>query len=315
MPISEFELIKRYFHFPEPQRSDVALGIGDDCALLRPPAGQQLAVSTDTLVSGIHFFPDVDPQSLGHKSLAVNLSDLAAMGAQPAWVTLAISLPQAEESWLASFSYGFLQLAQRYQVQLVGGDTTRGPLSITVQVMGFVDPGRILRRDAACVGDAVYVTGSLGGAALALRLLQQPDVGEISAPLLASLLTPVPRVEFGVAATRYARCGIDISDGLMADLGHIAAASGVGIELQLETLPLAPLCDHSLALSGGDDYELCLTVSPGQCQNLETLAKEQGLQLTRIGGVITGAGVRCVDASGQCFDSETGGFDHFRTED
>ncbi len=323
MSLSEFELIRRYFQSPEPNRSDVILGIGDDCALLQPAAAQQLALSTDTLVSGIHFFPDVDPESLGHKVLAVNLSDLAAMGAQPAWVSLAITLPRVDELWLSSFSGGFSRLAKKYNVQLVGGDTTRGPLSITVQVMGFVNPNESLRRDAACSGDSVYVTGTLGDAALALQMLQREGMDSVSNELLQQLLMPMPRVEFGVALSQYTNCAIDVSDGLLADLGHIATTSGVGVELQLDKLPLsAQYMDsveseksYSLALTGGDDYELCLTVKPEQCSNVESLAQEQGLQLTRIGRVVSGSGVRCVDESGRIVALETGGFDHFQNSD
>jgi len=320
MSLSEFELIRCYFQSSGANRADVILGIGDDCALLQPAAAQQLAVSTDTLLSGVHFFPDVDPKSLGHKALAVNLSDLAAMGAQPAWVSLAITLPSVDESWLSSFSNGFSRLAKKYNVQLVGGDTTRGPLSITVQVMGFVSPNQSLRRDAACSGDSVYVTGTLGDAALALQMLQREDIGNVPNGLLQQLLTPTPRVEFGIALPKYTNCAIDVSDGLLADLGHIATASCVGVELQLDKLPLSAQYlagvedgkSRSLALTGGDDYELCLAVKPEQCSNVESLAQEQGLQLTRIGRVVSGSGVHCVDESGRIVALETGGFDHFQ---
>jgi len=322
MSLSEFELIKRYFDKTEPCRSDVILGIGDDCALLQPPVGQQLAVSTDTLVSGIHFFPDVDPEALGHKALAVNLSDLAAMGARPAWVTLAITLPQADEAWLVAFSQGFSHLAREHQLQLVGGDTTRGPLSITVQVMGFVDPQGSLRRDAAVIGDSVYVTGTIGDAALALQQLQSGNT-QISQPLLEQLLKPQPRVGFGCAATSYARCAIDISDGLLADLGHIAEASQVGLDIELDTLPLStpyiecvgPEDQGRIALAGGDDYELCLTVSAENRKNIEQLANRQGLRLTCVGRVVAPQGIRCLNAEGEDIKLGAGGFDHFRCDD
>jgi len=283
MAISEFEVIQRYFQSAEVNRNDVVLGIGDDCALLKPPADFLLATSTDTLVSGVHFFPDVDPESLGHKALAVNLSDLAAMGANPAWVTLALSLPHTDEPWLAAFSRGFARLAKEYGVQLVGGDTTRGPLSITVQVTGFVSPKKSLRRDAACSGDLVYVTGVLGDAALALQLIENGDAN-IPEQLMEQLQSPTPRVKFGQAATSFSSCAIDISDGLLADLGHIAKASDVGVQLEYEAIPVSSQYvryledDRSLALSGGDDYEIVLTVKPSQSVSVEVLAQQQGLK-------------------------------------
>lgn len=322
MPLSEFELIRRYFQEFELNRSDVVLGIGDDCALLQPPVGQQLAISADTVVSGVHFYPDVDPVTLGHKALAVNLSDLAAMGATPAWVTMAITLPAVDESWLEGFSRGFATLAKSHCIQLVGGDTTRGPLSVTIQVMGFVDPVRSLRRDAAITEDHIYVTGTLGDAATALQCIQE-DITDTPPSLLDQLQMPEPRTRFGCAVTEYAKCAIDISDGLLADLGHIVSASGVGAEIELSALPLsddyrALSTDKNpwqLALSGGDDYELCITVPPANCERVENLALQQGLELTRIGSIVSGVGVRCLDDNGQEIDRPTGGFDHFKSAD
>jgi len=292
------------------------LGIGDDCALLDPPAGKQLAVTMDTLVAGRHFVPHVEPESLGHKALAVNLSDLAAMGAEPAWATLALSLPEVDEQWLESFARGFSRLAAEYAVQLVGGDTTRGPLSISIQVQGFVDPGMALRRDGAHPGDSIYVTGDLGLAALELFLLQQ---GRLDWPADA-LDKPWPRVREGMSLAGIASAAIDVSDGLLADLGHICQASGTGARIQCTKLPLDQRLkqhiqstgDWSLPLSGGDDYQLCFTVSPHRQQQLEQLMREQGFSFTLIGEMEAGRGVRVIMPDGKQAKPVAGGFDHFR---
>ncbi|MGB5467180.1 MAG: thiamine-phosphate kinase, partial [Sedimenticolaceae bacterium] len=241
MSVSEFDLIRDYFARATGARADVLLGIGDDCALLRPPPGLALAVSVDTLVAGRHFLVDADPLHLGHKALAVNLSDLAAMGAQPAWATLALTLPQVDRNWLRAFMDGFAALAATHDVQLVGGDTTRGPLSITVQVHGFVDSLLALRRSGARAGDRIMVSGTVGDAGLALQLMQQnPGGGSVDSRLSRRLDRPTPRVALGRLLVGQASAAIDVSDGLIADLGHICDASGVGARVELARLPLSP---------------------------------------------------------------------------
>ena len=270
----------------------------------------------DTLVAGRHFLPDVDPESLGHKSLAVNLSDLAAMGAEPAWATLALTLPHVDEQWLTSFARGFSHLAAEYDVQLVGGDTTRGPLSISIQLMGFVDADMALRRDGARPGDLIYVTGELGLAALELSLLQQGRL-DWSADALDK---PWPRVKEGMALAGIASAAIDISDGLLADLGHICHASGTGARIQYAGLPVDSRVkqasqsteDWSLPLSGGDDYQLCFTVSPHRRQQLEQLAREQGFSFSLIGYIESGREVQVVMPDGKLAKPVVSGFDHFR---
>jgi thiamine-monophosphate kinase len=316
MALSEFQLIQRYFSKLTQTRDDVVLGIGDDCALLDPPVGKQLAVTMDTLVAGRHFVPDVDPESLGHKALAVNLSDLAAMGAEPAWATLALSLPDVDEQWLASFARGFSHLAAEYAVQLVGGDTTSGPLSISIQVLGFVDPDMALRRDGAHPGDSIYVTGELGLAALELCLLQQ-DLLDWCADALDK---PWPRVKEGMALAGIASAAIDISDGLLADLGHICQASGTGARIQCAMLPLDQRVkqhiqstgDWSLPLSGGDDYQLCFTVAPHRQQQLEQLMQEQGFCFSLIGQIEPGQDVQVIMPDGRRIKPAVSGFDHFK---
>jgi thiamine-monophosphate kinase len=241
MALTEFNLIERYFTRPAAAPDpDVILGIGDDAALVRVPTGMELAVATDTLVEGVHFPPQTAPETIGHKALAVNLSDMAAMGAEPRWATLALTLPQADEDWLTAFSSGFLALAAAEGVQLIGGDTTRGPLSITVQILGLLPSGSALRRSGACAGDLVYVTGTLGDAGLALRMLQHAHgSAAVAAPLAQRLNQPQPRTQEGLALRGIASAAIDISDGLCADLGHILAASGVGAHINLAALPLS----------------------------------------------------------------------------
>ena len=317
---SEFDLIARYFSRSAVQRADVVLGVGDDCALLAVPAGRQLAVSIDTLVEGTHFAPDADPRALGHKALAVNLSDLAAMGPEPAWAPLALTLPAADENWLAAFAAGFLALAGQHGVQLVGGDTTRGPRSITVQVHGFVEPDRALRRDRARAGDLVYVTGTLGDAGLALLAQQGLFVGlGRVAGLRDRLDRPTPRLTEGRALAGIASAAIDISDGLAADLGHVCAASGVGATLHLDRLPCSPAVrsyvaetgDWSVPLAAGDDYELCVTVPAARQAAIEALAAELPAGLHWIGVIERRPGVRLVLPDGTLLDEAPAGYDHF----
>lgn len=318
---SEFALIDRYFTQQAP-RSDVALGIGDDCALLIPPTNQQLVVTTDALVSGVHFFPDAPPSSLGHKVLAVSLSDLAAMGATPAWFTLALTLPCADALWLEQFAQGLFTLAQQHQMQLVGGDTTGGALTIlTVHAQGFVPPGLALQRSAAQVGDAIYVTGTLGDAGLALAMLR--GTATVAAQhrryLQQRLERPTPRIAQGLALRGLAHAAIDLSDGLAQDLGHILQRSAVGARLEVERLPLSPALRASLtadaaihmALTAGDDYELCFTVPPSRTQQLEALCRTWDCPCSNIGVISAELGLRLQRADGTNFALQDTGYQHF----
>jgi len=269
MPLSEFSLIERFFAKTHPRNAATRLGIGDDCALLSIPAGQELALTTDTMVENVHFFAGAEPAALGHKLLAVNLSDLASMGAKPIAVTLALTLPQVDEAWLAAFSQGFLDLANQYNVDLIGGDTTKGPLTLTVQALGLVRPGKAFRRGGARPGDLIYVSGNLGDAGLGLKICQGYVCHNPELPL-QRFHSPSPRVETGLALTGIATACIDISDGLAGDLGHILKQSKVGACLDWEALPLsdavrayiADTGDWAMPLTAGDDYELCFTVDP-----------------------------------------------------
>jgi len=323
MSISEFGLIETYFSHLTAPRDDVFLGVGDDCALLTPPAGQQLAVSMDTLVEGRHFSPGTDPEALGHKCLAVNLSDLAAMGAEPAWVTLALTLPAADPDWLAGFARGFGALAGQYGMQLVGGDTTKGPLSITVQVHGLVPPGQALRRDGAHAGDLIYVSGTLGDAGLALLAEQGLYVNADELAFLRGRLhRPTPRLATGLALRGLASAAIDLSDGLGSDLKHICERSGLGATLYAERLPVSPGVaeyiadsgDWALPLSAGDDYELCITVPEARQAGIEALAAELPGGLTWIGMMEACPGLRVVLPDGRQTDDIPSGYDHFAND-
>jgi thiamine-monophosphate kinase len=322
MPVTEFELIQRYFSLKGQPRPDVALGIGDDAALLNPPAGQQLAIAIDTLVQGVHFPRNTLAYGIGWKALAVNLSDLAAMGAEPAWFTLALTLPESSEAWLTEFSRGLFDLSNQYGLSLVGGDTTRGPLTVTVQIAGYVPTGQALLRAGAGPGDRIFVTGSLGDATLALQLLtgQLPVPAQNYPGLLKRLNQPQPRIEEGRALGGIASCAIDISDGLLADLQHMLDASDVGAEIYLPQIPYSTKARQLLSrypdirnslLSGGDDYELCFCVTPDKLQRLEQIAAENQFQFTEIGQVSDSKELRCLDATGQAVEMDTGGYTHF----
>ncbi|WP_240126976.1 thiamine-phosphate kinase [Thermomonas alba] len=307
----EFDLIAR-IRRRAATRGDVLLGIGDDCALLAPPPGMQLAVTMDTLNAGVHFPDDTAPADIGWKALAVNLSDLAAMGADPAWCTLALSLPQADAAWLEAFCDGLFALAARHGVALVGGDTTRGPLAVSITAHGFVPADAALRRDGARIGDDVWVSGTLGDAAGALA--QWRAGATIAPPLRARLDRPTPRVELGRALRGIASSAIDISDGLLADLAHIARASGVGAEIEADALPASDALREAFAIdamrrlqaTGGDDYELCFTAPATQRETLHTLAARLDLPLARIGRIVAGSGVHCPG-----LDGITPGYQHF----
>lgn len=336
----EFDLIAKYFARPTPS---ALLGPGDDCALIQPTPGMELAVTTDLLVAGTHFFPDTDPRKLGWKSLAVNLSDLAAMGAQPRWVTLAGSLPEVDEAWIAAFADGLFACAAEFGVDVIGGDTTRGPLSLCITALGEVPAGQALRRDGARVGDDIWVSGRPGLAALGLAHLQ----GKVDLPepwrrlCLAALEKPRPRVQLGLALRGLASAAIDVSDGLLADLGHLAERSQVAAVVQLVQLPHLPksarpgsadeAIPRALALdcqvAGGDDYELCFTASPAQRLAIGRIAASQELPLWCIGTIqapgtafsledwqaVAGAAgsVTVYDPDGKPVEFCRHGFDHF----
>ena len=304
--MTEFELIARYF---SPRTTHTILAGGDDAALVAVTPGMELVVSTDMLVGGRHFFDDADAYGVGWKSLAVNLSDMAAMGARARWVTLSLAMPQADEGWISAFMRGFLDLANAFDVDLIGGDTTRGPLNICVQILGEVPAGQALLRSGARPGDEVWVSGAVGDAALALAHLRgelqlQPQELDY---VRARLDRPTPRVGLGNALRGRASSAIDVSDGLLADAGHLAERSGVRLVIQWPAVPLSPVAqryrDHPLlqrcALAGGDDYELCFTAASSGHGEIVELAGRLGLALTPIGRVESGSGVAAVDAAGQ----------------
>lgn len=314
----EFDLISRYFRRPAPERM---LGVGDDCALMPLSQGCELAVSTDMLVEGRHFLPDADPQALGHKALAVNLSDLAAMGARPLACTLALSLPAVDHAWLAAFADGFHTLARESHCPLVGGDTTRGDaVVLSITVLGEVRRSHALRRDAARVGDDVWVSGTLGAADLALRLVlgQLPPDPERLRATRSALDRPMPRLKLGRYLAGVAHAAIDVSDGLLQDFDHILQASRCGAELWLDALPAHPALaglDESLRreamLSGGDAYELCFTARPLWREQIEALGRQLNVPVTRVGTLVRGQGVRVLDGAGQAVSVARRGFDHF----
>ncbi len=372
MALGEFELIRAYFERSAGPRRAL-LGIGDDCALIQPAPGQSLAISTDMLVEGRHFFADVDPAALGHKALAVNLSDLAAMGARPLGFTLAMALPQADERWLAAFSGGLFALADAHDCELIGGDTTRGPLNLCITVFGEVPPDAALRRDGARVGDDLWVSGTLGAPAWAVACRLQPEAFSMSgvddpgarspdstvaanpdvdaradvgvqastastntcarpstehAALAAARLRlerPQPRVALGLALRALANAAIDLSDGLIGDLGHVlsrsatARAAPMGALIDWPSVPVDTALDHlpdtqriALALSGGDDYELLFCAPVSARPALAVLRGSLGLTLTRIGTVTGESGVQLLDAHGDRIDFHAAAFDHFR---
>ncbi len=315
MSAAEFDLIDR-IRTRVRERNDVVLGIGDDAALLQVPSGMQLVVTADTLNVGVHFPEATAPADIGWKSLAVNLSDLAAMGATPAWCTLSLSLPEADGSWVDAFLDGFLELADQHALALVGGDTTRGPLSISVTAMGLLETGSALRRDGARVGDDVWVTGTLGDAAAALEAVLAGR--EPSAFLRKRLDRPVPRIAAGQRLSSLAHSCIDLSDGLLADLAHVCERSGVGAEIYLADLPVSdalaaldPAQRMRWQTSGGDDYELCFSASPRNRELVLQALDFTDVSATRIGRIVAGQGVRAFDADGREWQSLRSGYEHF----
>jgi thiamine-monophosphate kinase len=322
--VMEFRLIERIRELTAQPRDDVRLGIGDDAAVLAVPAGQELVAAIDTLVEGVHFLRGTAAADIGWKSLAVNLSDLAAMGANPAWALLALTLPEADTAFVDGFAGGFARLAQPHRLALVGGDTTRGPLSISVAVHGFVPPEKALTRSGARAGDAVLVTGTLGDAAAGLHALRNPlDAGDSRAGLREFLVErlnrPTPRLTAGTALRGQASACIDISDGLLADLGHVCVASGVGAEIDAALLPRSPalmaLYDEAsalrFALGGGDDYELCFTVPAARLAGVQADLSRIGCGVTRIGRIVDGRGVRVRAADGEWLGDALQGWEHF----
>jgi len=337
--LGEFDLIERYFARSGRSGaadSGVILGIGDDAAVLRVPDGRELLAAVDTIVAGRHFLAAADPRAIGHRALAVNLSDLAAMGATPAWATLALTIPSADPEWLAQFSAGLHAIADRHGVALVGGDTTAGPLTVTIQILGHAPRGTSLRRSGAAGGDLLVVTGTLGDAGAGLWLARSAAgiarEGEQPAPAAFDVLDagavrellrryefPTPRVEFGLAARGLASAAMDLSDGLVADLPKLATASGLAAEVDVDRLPLsASLCAlatpaqaRDWALGAGDDYELLLAVAPGRFAQLAAVGADLGVSVTQIGHLAAGCGVHWT-AGGRVFAPSVAGFDHFR---
>ena len=322
--MGEFELIKR--HFTRPGRavpfdgSGVVLGVGDDCALLRVQPGMQLAVSCDMLVEGRHFLSTVAPERLGHKALAVNLSDLAACGAEPLACTLALALPRSDESFVAALAQGFFALADAHGIELVGGDTTAGPLNLCITVFGRVPAGQALLRSGAQVGDELWVSGTLGDARLALEVFR----GRLSLPADAfervrrAMELPQPRVALGLALRGVASSAIDLSDGLVGDLNHVLQRSGVAARVDVDALPrsadlaVLPLAlQHECLLAGGDDYELLFTAAPSRDAEVRAAARHAGVAVTRCGVITAGSGLRVVDAAGRELELTMRGFDHF----
>jgi thiamine-monophosphate kinase len=316
---SESQLIERYFRALGASRNDTVLGIGDDAALLRVPPGCELALTTDALIEGVHFLPGAPARALGHRSLAVNLSDIAAMGASPSWALLSLNLPLADEAWLAEFAAGFGALARSHEVALVGGNLSRGALSITVELAGLVPAGQALRRSGGRPGDELYLSGSVGDAACGLKILR----GEASAaPADAAWLQhrfeyPTPRMALGQALRSIASACIDVSDGVYIDAMRLLAASGCGATLEIERLPLSQALRHALgeqawraALTGGEDYELCFTAAAAQAGAIAAIAAQTGQAVTRIGALQAGGGL-ALTMAGSVMQFSPSGFDHF----
>jgi thiamine-monophosphate kinase len=323
MALGEFELIRRYFSSLGPQHPSVTCGVGDDCALLSIPFGYELALSIDTLVAGVHFpEKNYSPYLLGHRALRVAASDLAAAGAAPLAFTLALTLPFVDELWLGEFSRGLSEAAQQLSLTLIGGDTTCGALSMSVQVHGLISKGRMLKRSGAAVGDLVYVSGDLGAARAALDVLEHPSTipAAISATFLQRYWRPEPRLQLGVQLRGVASACLDISDGLLADITHIAEASQIAIEIESWKVPInAEVCKNysssdalCFALTGGDDYELCFTLPEKNSGQINMIAEAAGCSLTCIGRVVEGAGVRCLDQQNKLLQFDRNGYRHFQ---
>jgi len=319
--VKEFDLIGRYFSNSGHKRKDVVIGIGDDCAVTTVPENQQLAVTTDTLVSGVHFLNDAPAKSVAYKAVAVNLSDLAAMGAEPAWISLSLSLPEVDETWLDEFAAGLYELTQYYSVELIGGDTVKGPMALTITAQGFIPPGSELTRSNAKPGDWVYVTGTLGDAGAGLDILKNAlnVSGEAKDVLINRHYFPTPRVAVGTAIRRIATSCIDISDGLLSDLKHILKASECGAKIHVDRLPLSRALTSAVspeqaieyALSAGDDYELIFTVGEEQRGSLETSLASTNVKATCIGQLTGQAGVLSLMHNNEKFTPQNpSGYEH-----
>lgn len=322
MSESEFDIIKTYFSDIGNAKDWLVTGVGDDAAIINTSSDQQLLIAIDTLNAGVHFLPEASAIDIGYKSLAANVSDIAAMGGEPRWFTLSLSLPEVNHDWLKEFAAGLVEMANQYDLNLIGGDTTRGPLSITIQIGGAVATGSALCRAGAKSGDDIYVTGTLGDALAGLKLLQQNESvdSEIAIELITRLHRPTPRVEVGKALAGIATACIDISDGLAADLGHILESGNtIGAEIELTSLPLSNALQQSglpvesqydLALHGGDDYELCFTAPSAKQSEIHVVAEQTGCQIRRIGKIIDDTGLFLID-NGQRKEIASTGFDHF----
>ncbi|MGL5360651.1 MAG: thiamine-phosphate kinase [Shewanella sp.] len=318
--MKEFQLIECYFNNRGPVRRDVKLSIGDDCALVQPAENKSIAISCDTLVENVHFFPDMPPQALGYKALAVNLSDLAAMGAEPAWMTLALTLPEVDEAWLRGFSDGLFEAADYYGIALIGGDTTRGPRTINITVHGQLPQGKAITRQGAKVGDWIYVTGTLGDSALGLDILRgaQEVETEHKEFLINRHYRPTPRVLAGQSLRSLASSAIDLSDGFISDIGHILKASKVGAVVDVSHIPLSQALQESVseeqalgyALTGGEDYELLFTVPEAQKGALETALSHAGAKFVRVGQICAGSKLKLL-RNGEPFTPPYHGFEHF----
>ncbi len=324
MALGEFDLIRKYFTRPTQAARTAVLGIGDDCALLQPTPGLQWAVSCDMLVEGRHFLATVPPERLGHKALAVNLSDLAACGAKPVAFTLALALPRVDEAFLAGFARGMFALADAQHIELVGGDTTAGPLNLCITVFGEVPPGQALRRDGARAGDALWVSHAIGGGIGDARLALEVFRGQVGLSaddfeaVRRAMELPQPRVALGLGLRGLASAAIDLSDGLVGDLGHVLRRSGVGASIQVDTLPLSPVLARQsralqleCALAGGDDYELLFSAPPSAEAGVLAAAAAAGVAVRRIGRIEAAAGLRLLDAAGAELALAVQGFDHF----
>jgi len=318
---SEFDIIKKYFTFDH-NRDDVMLAGGDDCAIVTAPPGKQLLVTIDTLIEGVHFPKNTTAEDIAYKSIMVNLSDLAAMGATPAWLTLAITLPDVNESWLQAFSTQVEAILSEFNICLIGGDTTKGPLSITIQAMGLSDKDEIMRRDCAEVGDKIFVTGEIGDAAIGLNAVLNDISDDALQPCIDRLNRPEARVTFGEELSAFSKCAIDISDGLVSDLGHIISASHCGADIDLSDMPLSSSAidyfnhyskgkvDWSMVLTQGDDYELCFTVNEKNQQAVEALAGKHQLKVSCI-GEITSSEAMSFYENGKKVEFSHTGFTHF----
>ncbi len=319
---NEFDIIKKYFTF-ETLRDDVVLAGGDDCAIVSVAENKQLLITTDTLISGVHFPKKTSAEDVAYKAIMVNLSDLAAMGATPAWLTLAISLPEINDVWLQAFSNQFYSVLSKFNISLIGGDTTKGDLSITIQAMGLCDKDKILRRDKAEPGDKIFVTGELGDASIGLHVVLNNLNDERLSPCIQRLNRPEARVRFAEELVLYSKCAIDVSDGLVADIGHIVESSHCGAKISLSEIPLSLAAqyyfqqynnnaiDWSRVLTQGDDYELCFTVDESNQPVVEELARKHRLKLTCIGEITDSKELEFYDVDNKLMNFTDTGFKHF----